>query len=134
MPLDTVCKLWPKHQVRMETRETCTILRKTNAQSKMRLWQRRAEVGEHPRITDKQVANPRLHASGCPTYLHTPWKRAMSIRCHAEYYTGFPSPCPANQIKIILSTHTPANNYKCRHNMRNLLLHPLLDQRPLERK
>ena len=65
----------------------------------MKLWQRGAEVGEHPRITDKQVANPRLHASGCPTYLHTPWKRAMSIRCHAEYYTGFPSPCPADQIK-----------------------------------
>jgi hypothetical protein len=45
-------------------------------------------------MTDKLVASTRLHAPCRPVYLHACRKQAMSIRCHAEQYTGFPFACP----------------------------------------
>ena len=57
-------------------------------------WRRGAEAGERPRMTDKLVASTRLHAPRRPVYLHACWKQAMSIRCHAEQYTGFLRICP----------------------------------------
>jgi len=53
-------------------------------------------------MTDKLVASTRLHAPYRPVYLHACRKQAISIRCHAEQYTGFRRTCPAGAAHLPL--------------------------------